>query len=389
MSGLREGSSFLMGWRQLSHGRSRMIVALIGVAVAVLLMLTVLSLKEAVFNSTLLVPSSLRGDLIVLSPRTQSVMRPARMPVRLLERVRGVEGVASVSPVTLETGKWVNPETHQEHPIRVWGLDLQADVLGLPGIDPRDPVLRTADAGLFDERSKPKYGGVAGALRGGRAFRAEVNGREFEVIGLTRAGISVGVDGNLFTTPANFQRLFPSASTAACHIGVVDLAPGTDAAAVLAAARAMLGAEARVLPRSDLLEAEIAYMRANEPVDYIMSTIAAVAFAVGMIIVYQILYSDVLNHLPQFATLKAMGFADGYLLRIVMSEGLILSLIGFWPGLLAAIVLTTMAQAVILLPVVVTVERAALVLGLSIAMCGVAAAAAVQKLRHADPANVF
>jgi putative ABC transport system permease protein len=378
-----------MGWRQLSHGRSRMIVALVGVAVAVLLMLTVLSLKEAVFRSSLLIPSSLRGDFIVVSPRTQSMMRPARMPARLLDRLLGIAGVASVTPVTVETGRWVNPWTRQEHPIRVWGMDLQADVLGLPGIDPGDPVLRTADAALFDELARPKFGPVAAELRAGRPVQAEVNGRSLAVIGLTRAGVSVGVDGNLFTTPANYQRLFPAQPVGACHLGTVRLEPGADAAGVLAAARAMLGPEAIIMPRSAIIDAEIAYMRANEPVDFIMTMIASVAFAVGMIIVYQILYSDVINHLPQFATLKAMGFSDGYLLRIVMSEGIYLSLIGFWPGLAAAIVLTNAAQSIIILPVAVTPDRAALVLGLTIVMCCVAAAAAVRKLAQADPANVF
>ncbi len=385
----REGSSFVMGWRQLSHGRSRMIVALAGVSVAVLLILTVLSLKESIFRSSLLIPGSLRGDLIVLSPRTQSVMRPARMPSRLLERLRGIDGVVSVSAVSVDTGKWVNPWTHQEHPIRVWGMDLQADILGLPGIDPADPVLRRTDSVLFDELARPKFGPVGAELRAGRQVRTEVNGHRLSVIGLTRAGISVGVDGNLFATPANFQRLFPGQSTAACHLGTVSLAPGADPERVLAAAHQLLGGEARVLRRTAVIDAEIAYLRANEPVDFVMTLIATVGFFVGMIIVYQILYSDVINHLPQFATLKAMGFSNGYLLRIVVSEGLILSLIGFWPGMLGAIALTAAAQRAIILPVRVTVDQAAVVLALTIVMCCVAAFAAVRKLAQADPANAF
>jgi len=386
---LRDGNELTMAWRLLAYGRSRSIVALVGVAVAALLMLTVLSLKEAVFRSALLVPGSLRGDLIVLSQRTLTVMRPARFPVRFLHRLRGVEGVARVSAISVDTGRWTDPWTHREHQIRVWGIDLQSDVLGLPGVDPADPVLRSSDTVLFDELSRPKFGPVAAELRSGKAVATEVNGRDIEVVGLTRAGISVGIDGNLFTTPANFQRLFPSSSTAACHIGSVALAPGADLASVLATAQRLLGSEALILRRVEMVDSEIDYMRANEPVDFIMTMIAAVAFTVGLIIVYQILFADVLSNLPQFATLKAMGFANGYLLRIVMSEGLVLSLLGFWPGLAGAHVLAWAAQAVIVMPVDVTWDRALLVLGLTVAMCCLAATAAVRKLSSADPANVF
>ena len=389
MNLLRDGNSLKMGWLQLSHGRSRMIVALLGVAVAVLLMLTVLSLKQAVYTSSLLVPSSLRGDLIVLSSRTQSFSRPARLSVRLVARLTGIAGVASASTISTDMGKWINPWTHQEHPIRVWGLDLQAGVLGLPGIDPDNPVLRKADAVLFDELARPKFGPIATELHAGHEVYAEVNGRRIAVVGLTRAGVSIGIDGNLFTTEANYQRLFPGQTPSACHVGVVRLEPGTDLPAVLNAAQTLLGREAIVMPRSEVLVAETAYMKANEPVDAIMTTIAAVAFAVGMIIVYQILYADVINHLTQFATMKAIGFSNGYLMRIVMSEGLILSLIGFWPGLLAAIALTASAQAVIMLPIKVTIGRAVLVFTLTVVMCAIAAAAAVRKLAKADPANVF
>lgn len=382
-------SSFVLGWSQLSHGRSRMIVALVGVSVTVLLMLIMLSIRDMVIQSSLHVPASLKGDLIVLSPRTQSLMRAAPFPRRFLNRLQGINAVDRVSAVYVENARWVNPWTKQEHLIRVYGMELTEDILGLTGIDPSDPALRTADTAIFDRLSRPNFGPVVQEVLAERPVSVEVNGRRITVCGVTLAGITVGVDGNLFTTHANFQRLFPGPTAAACNIGVVRLQPGFDSQRVREIAQQILGTEARVLTRERMIEEERDYMRKNDPVDFLMNMIAGVAFFVGMIIVYQILYSDVVAHLAQFATLKAIGFGNGFLLRIIISEGVILSLIGFGPGLGAAHVLTRLTGNVIQLPVEITADRVVVALALTVAMCVIAAAAAVRKLTQADPADVF
>jgi putative ABC transport system permease protein len=151
----------------------------------------------------------------------------------------------------------------------------------------------------------------------------------------------------------------------------------------------MLGTEARVLTREEMMEAEKAFMRTNDPVDDIMGMIASVAFFVGMIIVYQILYTDVVNHLPQFATLKAIGFTGMFLLGIIIAEGVILSLLGFWPGLLMAHGLAWLAREATLLPVNITVSNAVGVFVAAIVMCVLAASIAVRKISQAEPASVF
>ena len=383
-------TSFLaIGWSQLSHGRTRMLVALSGVSIIVAMILTVLSLKDAVIASTLQVPRSLKGDVIILSARTQTILRPAPFPRRFLDRLHGIDGVAAVSSVAIENGRWINPETRQEHPIRVFGLDLEFDVIALPGIDPSEPQLKMKDTIIFDASSRPKFGRVKETFEREKRFETEVNGRRVEICGLTYAGVSIASDGNLFTTHANFQRLFPQIGGSRSHIGVIRLKDPQHQFEVVRQVRSMLGAEARVLTRSEMIESEISFMKLNDPVDDIMGMIAGVAFFVGMIIVYQILYTDVVNHLPQFATLKAIGFTGAFLLGIIIAEGVILSLIGFWPGLLMAHGLAWMAQQATLLPVSITLNNTVGVLLAAIVMCVLAASIAVRKITQAEPASVF
>jgi putative ABC transport system permease protein len=366
-----------------------MIVALCGVSVIVAMILTVLSLKDAVVESTLQVPKSLKGDVIILSARTQTILRPAPFPKRFLDRLHGIDGVAAVSSVAIENARWVNPETHQEHPIRVFGLDLEFDVIALPGIEPRDPKLKMKDTIIFDASSRPKFGSVAKQFESGQGFTTEVNGRRVDVCGLTYAGVSIASDGNLFTTHANFQRLFPSLGTSKSHIGILRLNAMESQTQVVRQVRDMLGTEARVLTREEMMEAEKSFMKINDPVDDIMGMIASVAFLVGMIIVYQILYTDVVNHLPQFATLKAIGFTGLFLLGIIIAEGVILSLLGFWPGLLMAHGLAWLAQEATLLPVSISFSNTVGVLVAAIVMCVLAASIAVRKITQAEPASVF
>jgi putative ABC transport system permease protein len=378
-----------IGWSQLSHGRTRMVVALCGVSVIVAMILTVLSLKDAVIDSTLQVPKSLKGDVIILSARTQTILRPAPFPRRFLDRLHGIDGVAAVSSVAIENARWINPETRQEHPIRVFGLDLEFDVIALPGIDPNEPQLKLKDTVIFDASSRPKFGPVAKQFKSGKGFSTEINGRRVDVCGLTYAGVSIASDGNLFTTHANFQRLFPNLGSSKSHIGVMRLANAESQADLVRQVREMLGTEARVLTRGEMLEAERTYMKVNDPVDDIMGMIASVAFFVGMIIVYQILYTDVVNHLPQFATLKAIGFTGVFLLGIIISEGVILSLLGFWPGLIMAHGLAWLAQEATLLPVSITISNTIGVLLAAVVMCVLAASIAVRKITQAEPASVF
>jgi len=114
-----------------------------------------------------------------------------------------------------------------------------------------------------------------------------------------------------------------------------------------------------------------------------------IGFIVGTVIVYQILYSEVADHLPEYATLKAMGYTQKYLLVVVLQEALILAILGYIPGFTFAIFLYDLARNATLLPIVMTSSRAVMVLVLTILMCFTSGAIAVQKLRAADPADIF
>jgi putative ABC transport system permease protein len=112
-------------------------------------------------------------------------------------------------------------------------------------------------------------------------------------------------------------------------------------------------------------------------------------FVVGSVIVYQILHSDVSDHLPEYATLMAMGYPLPQLLGVVAREGLLLALLGYLPAWLAGQGLYTVIRNGTKLPVAMDGARSLLVFAMILTMCLGSALMAMRKLGDADPAEIF
>ncbi|MBW4664435.1 MAG: FtsX-like permease family protein [Chroococcus sp. CMT-3BRIN-NPC107] len=172
-------------------------------------------------------------------------------------------------------------------------------------------------------------------------------------------------------------------------VGAIKLKPGAEVQAVLAEMRSRLPNDVKVMTKDDYAKGEVAFWNASTPVGYTFDLGVAIAFIVGAVIVYQILYSDVTDHLPEYATLKAMGFRDRYFLIVVFQEALILAALGFIPGTLVALGIYRITNIATMLPMMMDLGRIVFVFILSAIMSSFSAAVAVRKLQTADPADIF
>jgi putative ABC transport system permease protein len=172
-------------------------------------------------------------------------------------------------------------------------------------------------------------------------------------------------------------------------LGLIKLEPGQDAAEVQARIREAIPMDVRVLTRQEFKDVEVRYWNKTTPIGYIFAFGAVMGLIVGLIIVYQILFSDVQDHLKEYATLKAMGYTHGYLRNVVLQEAIILAVLGFIPGMgIAHLVFTKGADAT-RLPLEMSLESAGGVFILTLAMCAGSGLMALRKLRAVDPAEVF
>lgn len=382
-------SSFILAWRQLSHHRMKLAVASAGVVVAVMLMLVQLGIRQGAMDNSVALTRRIRADLVVVSPRTKSIFQAASFPRRLLFRLPAHPLVERVQEMYLAQARWRNAWTFREHPISVYGIPVERPLINLPGYTERADELRLRDHAIFDARSRTTYGPVADTIRREGSTQTEVNWRRLTIVGVISVGISITTDGNLYMTPENFLRLFPARQPGAVDLGLIELKPGADPKMMQKELQAYLGTEAVVLTQGQLVKSEENFLRENAPIDFIFGMGAAVGFFIGFVVVYQILYTEVTNHLPQFATMKAMGFTDGFLLKVVLSQALILSILGYVPGFFLALWLYGVATKAIQMQFSMTFGRALMVWSFTLLMCGLSAAIAVRKAQSADPADVF
>ena len=389
MNGFWRSRRIPLAWLLLTRQPMRLAVALAGIAFAGILMFMQLGFRDGLFEASVSVHKLFDADLVLMSPRTMSSISMATFPRRRLVQTLADPAVAGITPVHWNFLLWRNPETRRTRSILTLGFE--------PG-DPlfRDPALaaqaqRLTQRGrvLFDERSRPEFGPIAAWFRQGRVVETEVAGKRVRVAGLVSLGPSFGADGNMITSRETFLELLPTASAGGIELGLVRLRPGRDSRQVAERLQRALPADVTVFTKAGFEAFEKTYWRTSTAIGFIFSLGAAMGFVVGCVIVYQILYSDVSDHLPEYATLMAMGYRLVGLLGVVAREGLLLAVLGYVPAYLAGQGLYALVRAGTRLPVAMDPQRALLVFSMILVMCMASAALAMRRLADADPAEIF
>ncbi|WP_287129092.1 ABC transporter permease DevC [Candidatus Cyanaurora vandensis] len=385
----RQKRPLFLAWLQLRQKWARLLVAVTGISFAAVLMFLQLGFRGALFSSAVEFHQSLNGELIMLSSRYRSLISLDRFTERRLYAMAGVPGVQSISPVYLNFIQWRNPDNNQIWDIFAIGINPEHQVMNLPGVQANRQQLREPDTVLFNRGSRQEFGPITQYFQAGDLIQTEVDERRIKVKGLFQLSPTFGINAYLITSDLNFLRLAEFRQPGLIDVGVLKLEAGADVQQVLAQVELHLPKDVKVLTKEDYAKAEVAFWNTSTPVGYTFDLGVVIAFIVGAVIVYQILYSDVTEHLPEYATLKAMGFHDRYLLMVVYQESLILATLGFIPGVLIALGFYQVTHWATLLPMTMDLGRVLFVFVLTLVMCLVSATVAVRKLQTADPADVY
>jgi putative ABC transport system permease protein len=378
-----------LGWLQLWHKPTRLAVAVAGIAFAVLLVMMQLGFRSALFESTLRFHERFDYDIALFSRDSVFIVRPAPFSIRRLYGAMGFAQVESVSPVYIFPAVWKNPWNNERRGINAVGLDPEREVLNTPGFAEARVLLRQQDVVLFDAASRPEFGAVRESFLSGESIATEVNDRSVQVVGLVEIGPSFGIDGTVITSVDNWLRLFPDRPRNQIELGLIKLNAGADANTVRDQMRAALPGDVLVMTKKDFVARETAYWNSATPIGYVFAFGAIMGIVVGAIIVYQILFADVSEHLREYATLRALGYSNRFVSGIVIQEALILAILGYLPGVAAAWGLYRSAAAATRLPLYLTGDRAVTVFLLTLAMCALSGFMALRRVRKLDPAEVF
>ncbi len=378
-----------IGWLQLRHKPLRLLVALLGISFAVLLIMMQLGFRSALFESAVRFHERLNYDIALFSKNSVFIVRPQPFSIRRLYQSLGDEGVADVSPVYIFPATWKNPWTNDRRSLSAIGFNPSDDLISTGGFDESHDLLRQQDVIIFDALSRPEFGPVAESFEAGEELKTEVNDRQIKVVGLYQMGTSFGIDGSFMTSTDNWLRLFPDRPRNQIQLGLIRLHEGADHNAVRDRLRENLPRDVLVMTKADFVQRETNYWNSATPIGYIFAFGAIMGFVVGAIIVYQILFADVSEHLNEYATLRAMGYPNRFISGIVIQQALILGILGYIPGVIAVHWLYGKAAAATNLPLYITQDRAITVLIMTLSMCAISALLALRKVRRLDPADVF
>jgi putative ABC transport system permease protein len=377
-----------LAWFQVTREKMRLAVALAGIAFADMLMFIQLGFLDALLDGATKSHQNLQADLVLINPQFQTLFYIKNFPRERLYQTLSDEEVESVRGLYINVAQWRNSQTRLSRGILVWGIDPANPAFNFPEVNQNLEQLKLLNQALFDRASRPEYGPIPDLLKTEGTLEAQVNGQVLQISGVFTLGASFGADGNIITSDSTFLKLFPDNQANQIAVGLINLKPGVDVETVRSRLVANLPNDIKVVTPKQFAQIEIDYWQSGG-IGFIFGLGVVVGFIVGVVIVYQILYSDVSDHLPEYATLKAMGYSDRYLLGVLMQEALFLAVLGYVPGFFLALGLFQLAYVATLLPIGMKLNRAILVLVLTIAMCSISGAISMRKLQSADPADIF
>jgi putative ABC transport system permease protein len=376
-----------LAWAQLSHQKTRMGVAMGGIAFANVLIFMQLGFLNLFSGGATLLPSHLRGDLFLLKSDSQFI-GASTFNRTLLYQAGAYEGVIAAEPIYMQYGVWAYSEDRISNDTRVFAYNPAVPAFDILELNQQQLKLSQPFTVLFDRLSRNELGPIATDFNSTGTAKSFLNSRKMVVTGMFSLGSSFFLNsGNVVTSDVTYAELFGTESLQQVAIGAIYVKPGTDLMAL------KLGIEKNVpgmktFTREELKQKEIDFQNEN-PSGVIFQFGAAMGFIVGIAIVYQVLYSDISDHLSEYATLKAIGYSGRSLLIVIFQEALLLAVLGYIPGFAASVGMYQLLTVLTKLELVMEIGLALTVFSLTLAMCLISAAIASNKLRSADPADVF
>jgi putative ABC transport system permease protein len=387
---LPRAGSVPLAWRNLFANKRRLMRSSAGIAFAVLLMMVQLGFERAFFDASLASVRALDGDLFVMNAVKYRFGTRDPFPRRDLDAIRAVPAVASAAPLFASWQEffWTGPADGKPYLVRVFAFDPdEPSVFLLSDLARQQPLLKANDAVLVDRNARSFL------AMSGTATDADLNGRRVHIVGRFALGPDFMSDGTVMMGDRLFAKLFPgnrdSASALPVEVAVIKLRPGEDLPAAKQSLRAALPPALSVMTKAEIVDFERKFQAELSSAGPIFWLGTIVGFVVGMLISYQIIYTDLSDQLPQYATLKGIGYDNRYLVRSVLEQAALSAIAGYVPAWLLCVVVFRIIGTLALLPLHMTLGLTLLSLALTLTMCLLAGALAVRRAVAADPAEVF
>lgn len=378
-----------LAWLQLTSERKRFFVAIAGITFAVAMMLFQMGLQNALFKQVVGPLTLLDGDVVLVGYHYEYFGVGRGFPIVRLHQSKAVKEVVSAEPIKLGCASFKNVDDGRERDIFLIAFDPTKKTFLSSDIRKSATALRGRGNVAFDSLSRQQYGDVVKAFGKSPNVKTEISGSRVSIKNLVEIGATFAADGNVLMSIDTLLDIWKHANADVIDVGVLKLKKGADAQKVVDKLRKILPPDVKVMTKAQYIQNEKDYWAVRTPIGFVIGASMAVAIFVGAVIVYQILYTDVSDHIPEYATLKAIGFSDGFFVWTIVQESIILSVMGFVPGALLAAVLYKLTRDIGNMPTQMSATSLVVVFALTVSMCVVAGLLATRKLRNANPADIF
>lgn len=372
-----------LAWRNLIHHKMRLLAITIGITFVVTLIFAQIGMQAAVLNAAVLVFNRLNFDIALISPQYIYLRSAGTLPHHRLYQASTIEAVQQAMPLYVSLVQWKHAQTGELGYMQMLGYNPHDPVFQLPDLDAQTEALRQPNVVFMDRRARPAVGPKAIGVS------TEVQQHQIRIGGHFTLGSGFTGLGTLIVSDVNFSRIRNGFPLNQVSLGLITVVPEAEPADVAQRLRRLLPADVQVLTRAEMKAYETDYWRNNTPSGIVLGAGVLMACLVGTVVIYQVLATDISHRLSEYATLKALGYKDGYISSIVLQQALMLAIMGFIPGLAFSFgvyeVLARQTHFMMDMPPL----RIVAVIVMSTGMCTLSGLLALQKLKKSDPAELF
>lgn len=381
-----------LAWLQLKRQPVRYLVAVTGIGFAALLMYMQIGFQSGLLTSATTFYQALDADLFLISPGTLNSGSFQQFPQSLLYQAPGIDGVQQAIPAYIANVSVQKLDGIKPTNLRIIGFNPSNQIFNLKEVSAQLDKIKTPGFALFDTLGNKNTGPIAAAVKknGYQYLTLSDLSRQFRVAGLFRLGSTFAADSNIITSDTTAVELaFRQINLGEISLGLIRLEKGRSLETIQKELQYLYGEELQVRTKKELIDQEQNYWNTASSFGIIFGFGTFMGLLVGGVVVYQVLYTDVSDHLKEYATLKAMGFSNMYILIIVIQEAFLLGISAFIPATLLSAAMYSFLTSAAGIRISMTSDKTFLVGSLTMGVCAASAAIAIRKLRDADPASVF
>lgn len=377
-----------IGWLQLTHNPMRFAAALTGVAFANVLVFVQLGIMNSMATATLRPYTFFSADVMISATDANGLTDGGNVARQWMLQALADPDVTDGTGLFIGNVPWDRADV--DISFTTFGVDPAKPDFVAPGIAGDLSLLEVQGATLIDRLARGLKGETASAIRPQSPFLFETQGRTLTAYSTFAGGGGFGGDGYMIMSDQTFLSLFPARRSSAPDHILLRLRPGSEVETVVPRLRKIISDYGlRIRSFADAGQEELTFQQTRRPTGIIFGFGVLIGILVGLVIVYQVLSTDVADHLREYATFKAMGYGQRFFMGVVLEEALILGVLGFLPGFAVGATILTVMGKITTLPLAVTPSMAITIFVGTVVFSVLSGAVATRRLAAADPADLF